>query len=290
MPINLSDQYISQQASPDDALVNLVQHMQIELLGHGSKKSRLGSSRSDFVIENFLIIYVLSGSARLQNKGSSITLKAGSFFLLLPFEVYRFSQSVPNTFRYIYIYFNILPLSVNNIFKKHTLLAGKNAFRKNWYRQIGIYLAELCQPVYQKNAGYNFLLRHVIEGIIAYILHEPLDDILVINYKSTTKDGTLVDLTFSYTMQHLHEPVNIARLAQELATSRSTLNRVFQHVMNLSPSQAVTRFKIHHSLESLKKGVSIKELALSLGYSSPSHFSRAFRSVMNLTPTEYILK
>ena len=170
------------------------------------------------------------------------------------------------------------------------LLAGKSALKKNWYSQVGIYLAELCQPFYRNTPGHNFLLRHVTEGIIAYILHEPIDDILVINYKSTTKDGTLVDLTFAYTMQHLQEPVNITKLAQDLATSRSTINRVFQHVMSLSPSQAITRFKIHHSLESLKKGVSIKEIALSLGYSSPSHFSRVFRSVLGVTPTEYILK
>jgi len=290
MPINLSDYFIDKEAQPDDALVNLIQRLRIQILGHGLKKGTVLSPRTDFVLPAFLILYVRQGKLQLKNRAQSIKLKPHDFFLLLPFETYLFPSRSSKPLEYIYIYFDISPLSVRNIFKNHTMVAGTEIFRKDWYRQIGNYLAELCLPAYKHSPGHNFLLRHVTEGIATYILHEPVNPYIAVNYSSTAKEGILVDMTYEYTKKHLAKPICIAALAKELATSRSTLNRVFRSVMNLTPLQAMTRFKILLSLDMLKEGSSSKQIAHALGYSSTSHFSRTFKSIIGCVPTEYLLK
>lgn len=88
---------------------------------------------------------------------------------------------------------------------------------------------------------------------------------------------------------HLADPMlDAARVARELGVSRSVLYQLFQR------SGGVARYILARRLELLSRALrrphhkrSVSELAFSLGFSSESHCSKAFRLAYGLPPGEY---
>ena len=91
-----------------------------------------------------------------------------------------------------------------------------------------------------------------------------------------------------YIRSHLDSDVGVAELAREVNLSPHHFSMLFKHAMGISPHQYVLRERIMEAQRQLAAGrIDISELALKLGFSDQSHFSRAFRKVTGTTPKRY---
>ena len=81
--------------------------------------------------------------------------------------------------------------------------------------------------------------------------------------------------------------VELGALAHEAGVSERSLFRKFQQETGLSPGQWRRQAKVLRSFELLAAGRSVTETAIEVGYESIGAFSRAFREIAGLTPTEY---
>lgn len=82
-------------------------------------------------------------------------------------------------------------------------------------------------------------------------------------------------------------PVSLAGGAAWLDISTRSLSRLFQHETGMSFAQWVRRARLLRSLDALAAGTPIVDVALSLGYDSPSAFSAMFRRTLGLSPSQY---
>lgn len=82
----------------------------------------------------------------------------------------------------------------------------------------------------------------------------------------------------------------LQRAARQLGVSGRTLTRAFQRETGLSFVQWLRRVRLLASLDALAAGHSIMEVALDLGYDSPSAFSAMFRRTLGVSPTAYFGK
>jgi len=81
---------------------------------------------------------------------------------------------------------------------------------------------------------------------------------------------------------------SVDHFSKQMNMSRSTLFRKVKQHFNLSPSQLITKTRIIKSAEIIRNTqLPISYIAFSLGFSSPSYFSKLFRTYFNLSPTEY---
>ena len=76
-------------------------------------------------------------------------------------------------------------------------------------------------------------------------------------------------------------------VAQRLGISSRTLSRRFQRETGLRFSDWVRQAKLLEALNQLAAGVSVIDVALALGYDSPSAFSAMFRRLLGVSPSEY---
>jgi AraC-like DNA-binding protein len=77
----------------------------------------------------------------------------------------------------------------------------------------------------------------------------------------------------------------VARLAFEVAMSRSAFSARFTELVGESPMHYVSRWRMHVALTLLDDGgVSLGELAIRLGYQSEAAFSRAFKRIIGISP------
>jgi AraC-like DNA-binding protein len=83
-------------------------------------------------------------------------------------------------------------------------------------------------------------------------------------------------------------PHTVATLADEAAMSRSTFARQFVDAFNMSPMEFVAKTRLYHGANMLRTSkLPIKVIAGSIGFSSRSHFSRAFRDAYGADPTAF---
>lgn len=86
----------------------------------------------------------------------------------------------------------------------------------------------------------------------------------------------------------LSRPVNIARLAEEAGVSERWFRRVFLEVTGKSPKAYYDALRLDLAAEMIRMGVaSVSQIAEQLGYSSPFHFSKAFKARHGVPPSRY---
>ena len=82
--------------------------------------------------------------------------------------------------------------------------------------------------------------------------------------------------------------VSLADLAEEAGMSRFYFVRAFHDAVGEPPHRYLTRCRIERAKELLRrKDMALVDIALSVGYSSQSHFSAAFRSLVGRTPRQF---
>lgn len=92
--------------------------------------------------------------------------------------------------------------------------------------------------------------------------------------------------------EHLEEELDreltLAELALEHEISESTLKRCFAAIYGISPSQYRKEFRMQAAAKLLTgtKGT-VAEIGMQVGYMNSSKFSSAFRSIMDMSPSEY---
>ncbi|MEL6691942.1 MAG: AraC family transcriptional regulator [Pseudomonadota bacterium] len=83
-------------------------------------------------------------------------------------------------------------------------------------------------------------------------------------------------------------PVSVAELAKMCSLSRAHFSKAFQARAGLTPATYVRFAKMREATNRLRySNQSIIEIALDLGYSNPSKFAAAFRSVIGAAPMEW---
>jgi AraC-like DNA-binding protein len=82
---------------------------------------------------------------------------------------------------------------------------------------------------------------------------------------------------------------NLQSIANHLGIEVSGLCRIFKRYHGISPYQYILRQKMSSAAqELLHSGKLIKEVAATMGYSDPYHFSRLFKSIHGISPAKFI--
>jgi AraC-like DNA-binding protein len=87
---------------------------------------------------------------------------------------------------------------------------------------------------------------------------------------------------------HLEEPPSLGELGRMVGCSPSYLSRTFSGETGMTVSQFIRQVRIEKAAELLQGGrKNVTEVATEVGYSSLSHFSKAFREVTGCCPGLY---
>ncbi|NQZ78041.1 MAG: helix-turn-helix domain-containing protein [Ekhidna sp.] len=91
-----------------------------------------------------------------------------------------------------------------------------------------------------------------------------------------------------YIKSHLSEEIEIDDLIKVAAMSKSAFYRGFLEELGISPYQLIIEERLKVAKKMLEEeGVSIKETAYALGFSSANYFTRIFKKNEGITPKEY---
>lgn len=82
---------------------------------------------------------------------------------------------------------------------------------------------------------------------------------------------------------------NVEKLSDTLGLSRGHLHRKIKELTGTTPVEFLRNYRLSKAAELLRqKKYTVSEVAYQTGFSSPAYFSKCFKAVYNITPTEYL--
>jgi AraC family transcriptional regulator len=91
-----------------------------------------------------------------------------------------------------------------------------------------------------------------------------------------------------YMQERLDEPISLQDVAGVLGLSRFHVCTAFRQATGFTPHQWLVRLRMTHARRLLSdRRLSITDVALAVGYQTPSSFSQAFRAEVGTTPRDF---
>jgi AraC-like DNA-binding protein len=87
---------------------------------------------------------------------------------------------------------------------------------------------------------------------------------------------------------HLEEgDFGLENMADHFAMSVSTLRRRLQDATGVSPKSYIQAIQMQRACNLLDSGLQIADVAMQCGFTEPGSFTRTFKRVLGLTPSQY---
>lgn len=100
--------------------------------------------------------------------------------------------------------------------------------------------------------------------------------------------GNPVAAALTYIRIHYAEPVTVNDMAEQVSLSPSSFSHLFREMTGRSPYQFLKELRLDRARELLlDTRKSVTDVSRTVGYSSPSHFIKEFRTRFGMTPRAY---
>ncbi len=226
--------------------------------------------------------FIRQGRARVHSGGRSFELAAGSGCLTLPGHVLRIRRAGESPLSSIAISFTgMAPFCAG--------LAGKPlAFNARQQELLGdlISAAGPQRDVTHRSSRVKILLL---------LLLLQLEDaspargtVKVIPTFERNRRRYLANRIRDFIEEHREENIGPAEMAAAAGVSVTTMYRMFVREIGTSPVKYLTRQRIERAAQLLRESnMNVSMAALRLHFSNPFHFSRVFKRIVGVSPSEH---
>jgi len=90
-----------------------------------------------------------------------------------------------------------------------------------------------------------------------------------------------------YIKEHYKNDISLEEVSRKVDISLYYFSKLFKDVVGENFIDYLTRIRIESAKELLQSGISIKEVAIEVGYRDSNYFSRLFKKCVGITPTEF---
>jgi two-component system response regulator YesN len=109
--------------------------------------------------------------------------------------------------------------------------------------------------------------------------------------KSQKEDNTsdLILEAKEFIKGNYNEELHLKDVATAISISPQYLSKIFKDEVGINFIDYLTTVRIEEAKKMLKQeNLSIKEICFRIGYNDPNYFSRLFKKIVGISPTEYI--
>jgi AraC-like DNA-binding protein len=162
-------------------------------------------------------------------------------------------------------------------------ILGKYAIDRRGPR-TGTFIMQALAEIQDQNRNQH-LASLLVQALISHahdLLQHPLH--------AASRGATLFNTIRTYIDEHFDQPLTRGAVSSALRISPDHLSHVFQKEANTSFNDYLTRVRLEHAKELLRKyDMKIKEVAHRCGFNDSDYFCRLFRQKTQRSPSEYRL-
>jgi len=248
-------------------------------LGTGHYLKARGHHMARSSHDDYLLIYCIDGAGQLQLPERTVTVEPGHLLLLpkgLP-HAYRANEDNPWTLYWVHFdgsdaeeFCRNLPLDRNLPLQQ----VGRNPKL----------IADLDSLLQVRRSGYQ--LRPLLHT--ANQLRQILSYLALLRTSGGNPQGFDLERVHSHMQANLHQQLDLDSLAALVNLSKYHFAKRYKGLTGTSAINHFINLKIEHACQLLDiSGQSVSEIGYAVGYDDAYYFSRIFKKVMGISPTEY---
>lgn len=231
---------------------------------------------------DFQLLYIAAGKAHFHFDGKEQIVTAGHMVLYRPKEPQKYEYYGEDQTEVYWVHFT--GGNVTNILRSYGLTDDKKVFYcgsgldyQNLFRSM-INELQMCKENYAEML--EMYLRQIFIMLQRYFSNSlKTDNAHVIEE---------IDKATLYFNEHYSEDISIDEYAQNNHVSVSWFIRNFKHCTGSTPMQYILSKRIYNAEILLQDSTyNITEISEIVGYDNPLYFSRIFKKVKGLSPSEY---
>lgn len=234
------------------------------------------------VRNHYLLHFVLKGKGTYHIKDRVWHLSEGQAFLIIPGVPTTYYADETDPWTYIWVEFD-------------GLKALEYLKRAGISEENPIYVPMPAAGSLDAVFYLNEIINHAKESSLYQIGHFYLFmDALIKHARQKGRElpGSLKDFYMKeavyYIEEHYAENITIEDLAAWCSLNRNYFSKIFKDSLKITPQEFLMRYRMGKACDLLTQtGMPINEVASSVGYVMPLHFSRAFKKMYGISPRSY---
>ena len=229
--------------------------------------------------DHYLLHYVRSGKGTYRFGGNVFHIAAGDMFMIFPGTVVSYVADMSDPWEYCWVGFNgteARRMINETAFSEASPVLHAGDGTRLETLLLNIYRASGNTPSTDaRMAGYLYLLLGELMEV-APAERRPLEM------------QEYLTQALRYIQYNYATDIQVAQMASYVGISRSQLYRAFMDKFEVSPHTFLKRYRINEACALLRNtNLSISEIASSVGFSDPLYFSRVFKEIKGVTPTQF---
>lgn len=233
---------------------------------------------------DFQLLYIAAGKAHFHfgNDDEDTIVHAGHMVLYRPKEPQRYEYYAEDQTEVYWVHFT--GGNVTNLLRSYGLTNDKKVFCCGFDPEYQNLFRAMINELHMYRESYAEMLEMYLRQIFIKIQR---------CFKTYTKTDNFhaaeeIEKAVSYFNEHYSEPINIDAYAENNHISTSGFIRNFRLYTGFTPMQYILSKRIYNA-EALLQNTqyNITEISRIVGYDNPLYFSRLFKKIKGLSPSEY---
>ncbi|MDF2542517.1 MAG: AraC family transcriptional regulator [Herbinix sp.] len=267
----------------DKHLADNLQHTDLYVYQCGSLYCENGHAYGPAVRDHFLIHYVHSGKGIFKIGNDIYQLSAGSGFLICPDIITYYKADDEDPWHYSWIGFH--GIKAESYLKDANLTLKNPVFHYDQDNYIDNCFLEMASAYYLKRGGevqrlaylYLFLLK-LTQMNQEGLYYDSADD----------RRDAYITQALQFIEMNYSQKITIDSISKHVGLNRSYFTSIFKSALNMNLQEYLIEFRIRKACELLPNDkLTIGNISRSVGYTDPLLFSKIFKRIKGITPSEY---
>mgnify|MGYP002516406293 CR=1 FL=1 len=240
------------------------------------------------------LIYCISGEFKVQTYAESYKLSTGDLIFINTNMPHGIDFITPDSEQY-YIKFSqsvLFPYGDTSVYRAH-FLALLATFKNLEYvsasqiegTDVGAVFKKTVDNYKSEEYGYEFIMRAGVLEIMTYVFRSCRSD------NNSTAVVTDADFPTKEVEKYINDnfqTVTLTEIAKHFSFSYSYFSKKFLTAFGIPFKNYLTKIRVNESMKLLSDSkLSIAEIAVTVGFSSSSHFIESFRKQKAMTPAKF---
>jgi AraC-like DNA-binding protein len=240
-------------------------------------------------IQHHELVLITGGKGSLVIDKKSYPLQEGVLVYIHPGILHSFRADPGDPFDFLSVHFSLAEVSFND--SRWAINGGVKELPLHVEQELTDYFAaeelfrKLVKSWAAKLPGYEFAARTVLQQLL----------IAVDQSRQKQKLNYAVSLKIEQVIQYMHQNINSKLTLNQLSAvaqlSPAYLSRTFKETTGYSVIGFLNKIKTDKAKELMLEGNhKVKEVARALGFTDEFYFSRIFKKIEGISPSEFYSK
>lgn len=225
------------------------------------------------------LVYVDSGSLHAVADGQEILLEQGDMVLYGKDRWHTQHADRDIAPKLVTITFDAEGVELESLYSRRLRLPPRAA---------GL-LQEMLREQERMDAFSEDMLITLLQGLLLSLLRDADNrEKHKQEVQCLSSENQVIRQAQQYIAGHIMEKMTVPLVAQSIGVSASHLTALFHKNLQISPGEYIRRMKLQESKRLIREGNrNFTEISKALEYSTVHHFSRQFKAMFGMTPSEY---